>query len=114
SHYMKDVAALCRRAVIIAQGMIKYDGSLAGIIDQFSGHKVITLQFGEQTPIGDLSHYGQVLEIQPPRAKLRIERAQVPRVLADVLAKHTLEDVAVEDPPLEDVIADMFSQVNKQ
>ncbi len=28
SHYMKDVAALCRRVVIIAQGRIMYDGSL--------------------------------------------------------------------------------------
>ena len=26
SHYMKDVAALCRRVVIISQGQIKYDG----------------------------------------------------------------------------------------
>ena len=43
SHYMKDVAALCRRVVIIAQGQIMYDGSLAGIIDSFSGHKVVTL-----------------------------------------------------------------------
>ena len=30
SHYMKDVAALCRRVVIIAQGQIRYDGSLVG------------------------------------------------------------------------------------
>ena len=44
SHYMKDVAALCRRVVIIAHGQIVYDGSLSGIIDRFSGHKVISLQ----------------------------------------------------------------------
>ena len=30
SHYMKDVAALCRRVVIIAKGRIEYDGSLGG------------------------------------------------------------------------------------
>src|SRR6187200_1945681 len=46
SHYMKDVAALCRRVVIIARGQIMYDGSLSGIVDRFSGHKVISLQFG--------------------------------------------------------------------
>src|SRR5215475_4535052 len=45
SHYMKDVAALCRRVVIITQGQIMYDGSLTGIIDRFSGHKIITLVF---------------------------------------------------------------------
>src|SRR5262249_6322260 len=31
SHYMKDVAALCHRAIIIAQGQVIFDGSLAGI-----------------------------------------------------------------------------------
>jgi len=112
SHYMKDVAALCRRVVIIAQGEIKYDGSLSGIVDRFSGHKVITLQFAEDEPPreADLVRYGQVLEVQPPRAKLRIARAEVPRVLADVLARYTVEDVAVEDRPLEEVIAEMFAQ----
>src|SRR6185369_11306719 len=42
SHYMKDVAALCQRVVIIAQGQIRYDGSLAGIIDRFSSQKIVT------------------------------------------------------------------------
>ena len=36
SHYMKDVAALCRRVVVINHGQIIYDGSLDGIIDKFS------------------------------------------------------------------------------
>ncbi len=53
SHYMKDVAALCRRVVIIAHGQIMYDGSLSGIIDRFSGHKIITLVFpGDTLPRG--------------------------------------------------------------
>ena len=43
SHYMKDVAALCKRVVIINHGRIMYDGSLLGIVDQFSSHKVLTL-----------------------------------------------------------------------
>jgi len=34
--FAKDVAALCKRVVIIAQGQIKHDGSLAGIVDRFS------------------------------------------------------------------------------
>ncbi len=112
SHYMKDVAALCRRVVIIARGQIKYDGSLAGIIDRFSGHKVITLQFVEGQRIGDLSRHGQVLEIREPKAKLRIPRVEVARTLAAILASHAVADVAVEDPPLEEVIAEMFAQVS--
>ncbi|HUG69132.1 MAG TPA: ABC transporter ATP-binding protein [Pirellulaceae bacterium] len=110
SHYMKDVAALCKRVVIIAQGRIEYDGSLSGIIDSFSGHKVVTLQFAEDDAMKDLERFGQVLEIIPPRAKLRISRGDVPKTLAAILSQHVIEDVVVEDPPLEEVIADAFAR----
>jgi ABC-2 type transport system ATP-binding protein len=117
SHYMKDVAALCRRAVIIARGRIQYDGSLAGIIDRFSGHKVLTLQFTEQQfleseTLGNLQKFGEMLEFQAPKAKLRVPRAEVARTLASLLASYSIQDVAVEDPPLEEVIAQLFSEVN--
>jgi ABC-2 type transport system ATP-binding protein len=111
SHYMKDVAALCQRVVIIADGQIIYDGSLSGIIDQFSGHKVVTLTFGEEGPPGDLSRYGHLLDRDGPKVKLQVDRPDVGRVLAAILAQHTLDDVSVEDPPLEQVIADVFATV---
>jgi ABC-2 type transport system ATP-binding protein len=111
SHYMKDVAALCRRVVIIAQGQIKYDGSLSGIVDQFSSQKLITLQLADGQANSDLGRYGTVVSVEPPKVKLRIERPQVARALAQILADHTVEDVVVEDPPLEDVIAAMFARV---
>jgi ABC-2 type transport system ATP-binding protein len=110
SHYMKDVAALCRRVVVIAQGRIMYDGSLAGVVDEFSSHKVLTLQFADGRVPGDLTRYGEVVEITEPRAKLRIERKDISRVLAHVLSSHAIEDVSVEDPPLEEVIAHLFAQ----
>jgi ABC-2 type transport system ATP-binding protein len=112
SHYMKDVAALCRRVVIIAQGRIQYDGSLSGIIDRFRTDKVVTLQLAEDRATTGFERFGEVLEIQPPRVKLRIVRGAVPAVLASILAQHAIEDVAVEDPPLEEVIAALFQQVN--
>lgn len=113
SHYMKDVAALCGRVIVIAHGQIIHDGSLAGIVDRFSGHKVLTLQFSDPDGLPDIGHYGQVLEWRSPRAKLRVDRSQVPRILAEVLARFTLEDVVVEDPPLDEVIADVFSQADR-
>jgi ABC-2 type transport system ATP-binding protein len=111
SHYMKDVAALCRRVVIIAQGQIKYDGSLTGIVDRFSGQKLITLQLANGQPTSDFARYGSIVSVEPPKVKLRIERTDVPRALAAILAQHTVEDVIVEDPPLEEVIAALFSEV---
>jgi len=110
SHYMKDVAALCRRVVIIAHGRIMYDGSLSGIIDRFSNHKVITLLFAGDEPLPtNLDRYGEVIDQQAPKLKLRVPRRKVPEALAGILASHAIEDVSVEDPPLEEVIAEMFA-----
>jgi len=114
SHYMKDVAALCRRVVIIAGGTIMYDGSLSGIIDRFSGHKVITLVFPGEKPPSELNRFGEIVEEQGPKVKLKVDRNGIGGALSTILAKHTVEDVSVEDPPLEEVIAEMFSLASEQ
>ena len=36
----------------------------------------------------------------------------ITEVLSAVLAEHAIEDVSVEDPPLEEVIAQVFSQTD--
>ena len=113
SHYMKDVAALCRRVVIIARGGVQYDGSLDGIRDAFSGSKIVTLQLSETERLDGWQAFGEVEEVQPPRVKLRIVRGEVPRVLASILATREVEDVAVEDPPLEEALAEIFTRVGQ-
>jgi ABC-2 type transport system ATP-binding protein len=112
SHYMKDVSALCKRVVIIADGRLHYDGSLSGIVDRFSGYKIVTLQLVEGQEFGQLDRFGFVLEIEPPKARLRVPRREVPSVMAAILSAYAVEDMAVEDPPLEEVIADVFSRVD--
>ncbi len=114
SHYMKDVAALCQRVVIIAKGQIMYDGSLTGIVDRFSGYKVVSLLFAAGQIPDALQSYGEVVDVSGPKVRLRVERARVARALASLLDGYAIEDVSVEDPPLEEVIAEMFSQVDLQ
>ncbi len=114
SHYMKDVAALCRRVVIIALGKIIYDGSLSGIVDQFSSHKIISLDLANgQVPEG-FERYGEVLSIVPPKVKLRVDRTTVQHVLGNILAAYAVADISVEDPPLEEVIAEVFLRSNDE
>jgi ABC-2 type transport system ATP-binding protein len=114
SHYMKDVAALCKRVVIIADGLIKYDGSLDGIIENTDQRKLITLQF--RNAINDslltaLKKFGDVTDVETPRIKLTVARDVVSRMLSSILDGYQVDDVVVEDPPLEDVIATVFSEV---
>jgi ABC-2 type transport system ATP-binding protein len=109
SHYMKDVQALCRRAIIINEGEIKHDGSLAQIVDRFSKFKVIELQFAGDTRPEGLDRFGEVFDESFPRAKLRVPRNQVPEILSALLKAYSLEDVGVHDRPLEEAIAEMFT-----
>jgi ABC-2 type transport system ATP-binding protein len=114
SHYMKDVAALCRRVVIIASGRIVYDGSLSGIVDRYGEHKVVSLQFSDGRIPGDLARFGEVVLAEAPRVKIRVARRLVSDVLSRLLAACTVEDVSVEDPPLEEMIAEIFSQTDQR
>ena len=45
--------------------------------------------------------------------KLDVERNVIADVLSAVLAEHAIEDVSVEDPPLEEVIAEVFAQAEQ-
>lgn len=109
SHYMKDVQALCKRAIIINEGEIKHDGPLEEIVDRFSTFKVIELEFSGETRPEGLDRFGEVFEEKFPRAKLRVPRAQIPEILASLLANYQLEDVGVHDRPLEEAIAEIFT-----
>ena len=93
----KDIAALCKRVVIIARGRIQYDGSLAGVIDQFSGHKLLTFEFVN----------GEIVEATWPKIQIRLLEVKFQKSL-EKFYNYAIEDVSVEDVPLEEVIATMF------
>jgi ABC-2 type transport system ATP-binding protein len=109
SHYMKDVEALCRRAIVINRGCIQHDGPLAEIVDRFSSHKLIQLQFANGILPDNLAQFGRVVEQQPPRVKLSVPRQKIPEVLSVLLAQYPVEDVGVMERPLEEVIAELFA-----
>lgn len=109
SHYMKDVEALCERAVIINQGLIRHDGPLASIVGRFSDHKIIELQFAGELPVpSELERFGTLFDVKSPRLKLRVPRAEVAQTLSTLLSRYDIEDVSVQDRPLEEVIAEVF------
>ena len=83
---------------------------IADIVDRFSQHKLIHLQFAQSKIPDDLAQFGRVLETVPPRVKLEVPRQQIPMILSNLLRRYEIEDVGVQERPLEDVIADVFTQ----
>jgi ABC-2 type transport system ATP-binding protein len=108
SHYMADVEALCRRVIVIHHGQLLFDGELARLGDQFDAFKTLTVELEDLS--ADLSGYGDVLEREDGRVKLRVPKAETARVTARLLAERDVADLTVEDPPIEDVIELVFAQ----
>ena len=48
--------------------------------------------------------------LKSPRLKLRIPRNEVAQTLTALLSRYEIEDVSVQDRPLEEVIAEVFQQ----
>jgi len=108
THYMKDVAALCKRVVVITHGDILYDGSLGDIVDRFTTHKIVTLDLDDTPSHERMAGFGFPYEIRGPQVILRIDRARIADVLPDILRSQSVRDVSVEDVPLEEIVAELF------
>lgn len=114
SHYMKDVLALCRRVVVIFGGRIIYDGSLSNLVEHLGGYKIITIRFANGVPSVELERFGEILQREPPRVKLRVPRSDATEIVRSILARYVAEDVSVEDPPLEELIANLFASAHRR
>jgi ABC-2 type transport system ATP-binding protein len=108
THYMKDVAALCERVVVITHGAIVHDGPLTEIVDRFTTHKIVTLDLDEAPAAGTIERFGFPCEVRGPRVVLRIDRARIADVLPELLRGDGVRDVSVEDVPLEEIVAELF------
>ena len=77
-------------------------------MEQFSAFKTVGVTL--QTASADLSKYGQVMSQDGTRFTLRVPKAETAQVTARLLADLPVDDLNVEDPPIEDVIEQVFAE----
>ncbi len=106
SHYMADVEALCKRVIVIHNGKLLFDGDLSELVGRFSALKTISVTLNSSAV--DLRQYGEVLIQDGLTVKLRVPKSTTPQITARILAEQSVEDLSVEDPPIEDVIEKVF------
>ncbi len=109
SHYMQDIEALCRRVLVISHGQLIHDGPLSDIIDRFATYKLLSLRFANGDWPEGLDKIGEIIERSRPSVTIRIPRDQVADRTSELLGKYAIQDFSVEDPPIEEVIATMYS-----
>jgi ABC-2 type transport system ATP-binding protein len=91
SHYMDDVTALCPRVIVIDKGRISYDGDLLALVHKVRPHKRVAFRTSDGT-----------------HDVLSVPAAELPQRVALLLKERQVVDLTVEDPPVEEVMRELF------
>lgn len=108
SHYMADVTALCKRVIVINKGELLYDGDLTELSDRIAPFKLVVLDLESPDAALKAEAYGDVVERDNAKITLRLPRAETSSVVSRLLNDLPVIDLTVSDPPIEEVIDQVF------
>lgn len=109
SHYMGDIQELAKRVIIIDKGKIVFDGQLEEITKKYADHKLVSVIFSKKVERKDLKKIGKIKAFSFPKASLMIKKGAVSLAASELLKKFPIEDLNIEEPPIEDIIRELFT-----
>ena len=108
SHYMGDVTALASRVVVIDGGTLRFDGGLGTLVERHAPLRRVRVSLRDPEAVTALARFGAVVEVDGATAVLEVPRERSVHVATRLLAELDVEDLAIEDPPIEDVVRAVF------
>ncbi len=109
SHYMEDVVQLCRRVIVIDRGRLIYDGDLRALSHELRPDRRIVVRFANGSAAREeLARFGTVVSHDPGQATIQVAADRVSGSVARILGAFEVADLTVEDPPLEEVLSELF------
>jgi ABC-2 type transport system ATP-binding protein len=112
SHDTRDIELVCERVIVINAGRIVLDEPTDQLRRRIA-RKLVTLQ--SQAPRLDLDMPGVTRRPSEPHTTLLeidTRQARVDAVIAAALALGGIEDVTVEDPPMEEVVHEIYAALH--
>ena len=109
SHYMADVTALCKRIIVVDKGHIIFDGDLSALLERTSPSKIVKLQLERALSHQELSRYGNLTSLEGFHASFDLPRSEVSARTAQMLSELPIADITIEDPPIEEIIGQLFA-----
>jgi ABC-2 type transport system ATP-binding protein len=111
SHDAGDIENVARRVVVINHGKVVLDDKVSTVRRRYMGEKIISAKFNEEP--ADFAMPGVSIEKRTGYAiKLRVDtdKINIDAVTAAILRAGGVADITIENPPLEDVIAHIYSE----
>src|SRR5262249_9159 len=90
------------------EGSLRYDGDLPSLVRSIRPDKRVVLRFSEAPPRALLERTGKVIECDAGRAVLQVAQEHLRDAVAHLLDQAAVTDLTVEDPPLEEVMRELF------
>ena len=112
SHYMADITALCERVLLIHEGQLIYDGNLEDLVEKFTPYKEVNVELSYPLSSEKLAHYGQVETMKGQEVRFLVKQEDLTDTIAKILAQLEVNDLSVSDPPIEEVVSQIFSRGN--
>lgn len=112
THDMDDIEALCSRIMLVNKGHILLDGTLDDLRGSVNRERQLVVELAhEQDWIEDPD--ARVVRRDGPRVFLRFDPARIAAadLIARVTSAYTIRDLTVEHPPVEEVIARFYQEV---
>ena len=109
THDMHDVEALAQRVIVIGQGRLLSDGPFESLRASVLAERRLYVDFAG--PVPDLDRPGVTVRSRSERSlELAFDPAKIPtpKLIADITARHAVEDIHVDEPAIEEVIARFY------
>ncbi len=110
SHYMADITALCPRVLLIHQGQLFHDGPLDRLASRLAPERHVRLELEQPAPAEAFNGLGHLDSLENCEVNLRVDPALLTRVLAQILERFEVRDLEVNDPPIDQLIGELFRQ----
>ena len=109
SHDAGDVEVLCKRAMVINHGEVIYDGRVSTLRRDYIRAKTVSLKLGEPW-LGFDGPGVRLLKHKGYGVKLEVDTAVAPieEVVGRLLARYSIVDITVDNPPMEEIIACIY------
>jgi ABC-2 type transport system ATP-binding protein len=113
SHDVADIEHVAQRVVVINAGRVIYDDSVPALRRNLLSTKLVDVGLERPAPVLDLDGVA-ILEHNDGLLRLSVDtgRTAIRTVLDAVLDRCAVNDISVVDPPLEQVIAQIYGQAH--
>ena len=114
SHDAGDLEQVCRRAIVINQGRIVWDGAVDELKRSVLATKILNLKLAGPLAL-DLPEV-TIRHADRYTAKLEVDtaRTRIEAVVRAILERNTVLDITITDPPLEEVIASLYESADNR